>query len=71
MGLSMLTIGFAYASCCAVSGSSSGAGKTTLLDVMAQRKNSGVVKGQITINGHPLEPASFRRIAVGGFALCC
>jgi len=30
----------------------SGAGKTTLLDVLAGRKNSGVVEGKITLNGH-------------------
>lgn len=36
--------------------------KTTLLDCLAQRKNQGVIKGTITINGYPLEPDSFRRI---------
>lgn len=33
---------------------SSGAGKTTLLDVLANRKNIGVVEGDILINGRPL-----------------
>ncbi|KAF9415247.1 hypothetical protein BGZ94_000147 [Podila epigama] len=33
---------------------SSGAGKTTLLDVLAQRKNIGVVTGQIEVDGEPL-----------------
>ncbi|KAI7832790.1 ABC-2 type transporter-domain-containing protein [Gamsiella multidivaricata] len=33
---------------------SSGAGKTTLLDVLAQRKNTGTVTGQIEVDGEPL-----------------
>jgi len=41
---------------------SSGAGKTTLMDVIAQRKSSGVIEGDITINGSPIEPRSYRRI---------
>jgi len=41
---------------------SSGAGKTTLMDVIAQRKNVGVVKGSIAINGLPIEPYSYKRI---------
>lgn len=36
--------------------------KTTLLDVLAGRKNSGVMKGSITLNGHPKEPLSFARL---------
>ncbi|KAF9544056.1 hypothetical protein EC957_012442 [Mortierella hygrophila] len=33
---------------------SSGAGKTTLLDVLAQRKNTGTITGQIEVDGEPL-----------------
>ncbi|KAJ3545283.1 hypothetical protein NMY22_g2500 [Coprinellus aureogranulatus] len=38
----------------------SGAGKTTCLDVLAQRKNIGVVSGDILVDGRPL-PADFAR----------
>ncbi|EJT99550.1 hypothetical protein DACRYDRAFT_81942 [Dacryopinax primogenitus] len=38
----------------------SGAGKTTCLDVLAQRKNIGVVQGEILMNGRPLG-ANFAR----------
>ncbi|KAG9016077.1 hypothetical protein FRB93_011551 [Tulasnella sp. JGI-2019a] len=38
----------------------SGAGKTTLLDVLAQRKDSGEITGEILINGRPL-PVAFQR----------
>ncbi|RXW23030.1 hypothetical protein EST38_g2801 [Candolleomyces aberdarensis] len=38
----------------------SGAGKTTCLDVLAQRKNIGVVTGDILVDGRPL-PADFAR----------
>lgn len=41
---------------------SSGAGKTTLLDVLAQRKDAGVVEGSILVDGRPL-PFSFQRSA--------
>eukprot|EP01038_Epipyxis_sp_PR26KG_P004915 gene4915-6878_t len=41
---------------------SSGAGKTTLLDVLSGRKNTGVVKGEMFINGSPKEDHYFRRI---------
>jgi energy-coupling factor transporter ATP-binding protein EcfA2 len=44
----------------------SGAGKTTLLDVLAGRKTTGTVGGQIRLNGVPATPASFS--AVAGFA---
>lgn len=40
---------------------SSGAGKTTLMDVIALRKTSGEIMGDVRVNGHPQEPASFRR----------
>ncbi|KAF8203885.1 pleiotropic drug resistance ABC transporter [Pholiota molesta] len=38
----------------------SGAGKTTCLDVLAQRKNIGVVSGDVLVDGRPL-PADFAR----------
>ncbi|KAF8206137.1 pleiotropic drug resistance ABC transporter [Mycena galopus ATCC 62051] len=37
----------------------SGAGKTTLLNVLAERTKSGVVRGDIFVNGHAL-PSDFR-----------
>jgi ABC-type multidrug transport system ATPase subunit/ABC-type multidrug transport system permease subunit len=39
---------------------SSGAGKTTLLDVLAQRKDTGVITGEVLVDGRPL-PVSFQR----------
>jgi len=44
----------------------SGAGKTTLLDVLAQRKTTGKVTGEIRVNGEPVNTATFSRLA--GFA---
>ncbi|RYH32062.1 ATP-binding cassette domain-containing protein [archaeon] len=41
---------------------SSGAGKTTLLDVLAGRKNTGVVTGDMFINGLPKIDRYFRQI---------
>ncbi len=41
---------------------SSGAGKTTLLDVLAGRKNTGVVKGEMFLNGVPKVEGYFRKI---------
>jgi ABC-type multidrug transport system permease subunit len=41
---------------------SSGAGKTTLLDVLAGRKNTGVIKGEIYLNGIPKVENYFRKI---------
>eukprot|EP00906_Rhabdomonas_costata_P017589 RCo025388 len=41
---------------------SSGAGKTTLLDVLAFRKNTGQVSGEILLNGHPTDKATIGRI---------
>ncbi|TQN68488.1 ZEB2-regulated ABC transporter 1, partial [Colletotrichum shisoi] len=38
----------------------SGAGKTTLLDVLAQRTTTGVITGDMFVNGKPLD-ASFQR----------
>ncbi|KAI4973612.1 hypothetical protein ZWY2020_041393 [Hordeum vulgare] len=42
---------------------SSGAGKTTLMDVLAGRKTSGCIEGDIKISGHPKEQQTFARIA--------
>lgn len=41
---------------------STGAGKTTLLDVLAGRKNTGVIRGEMYHNGIPKIDAYFRRI---------
>ncbi len=41
----------------------SGAGKTTCLDVLAKRKNIGVVSGEILVNGHPTGPDFARSTA--------
>ncbi|KAL3669649.1 hypothetical protein V7S43_005033 [Phytophthora oleae] len=40
---------------------SSGAGKTTLLDVLAGRKSSGSVRGQVLLNGQPASDLMVRR----------
>ena len=40
---------------------SSGAGKTTLMDVLALRKSSGIVEGEVRVNGHLQDSKSFRR----------
>lgn len=40
----------------------SGAGKTTFIDILAGRKNTGVVSGTISINGRPRDK-SFKRIS--------
>ncbi|KAF4321260.1 hypothetical protein JM18_002517 [Phytophthora kernoviae] len=40
---------------------SSGAGKTTLIDVIAGRKNTGVVRGKILLNGHEATSLTIRR----------
>lgn len=45
---------------CALMGSS-GAGKTTLMDVIAMRKTSGTVQGDIRLNGHVQQAVVFRR----------
>lgn len=39
----------------------SGAGKTTFLDILARRKNTGIVRGEIFINGEPCSK-SFKRL---------
>ena len=41
----------------------SGAGKTTLLDVLAGRKNTGAMAGDVFLNGHPKDAATFNRSA--------
>ncbi|KAJ0734531.1 putative ABC-type sulfate transporter [Helianthus annuus] len=41
----------------------SGAGKTTLLDVLAGRKTSGIVEGEIRIGGYPKVQDTFARIS--------
>ena len=47
----------------------SGAGKTTALDVLAQRKNIGVVTGDMPVNGKPLDISFVRNTAYGMFSL--
>ncbi|KAK4492092.1 hypothetical protein RD792_002889 [Penstemon davidsonii] len=42
---------------------SSGAGKTTLMDVLAGRKTSGYIEGDIRISGYPKEQKTFARIS--------
>jgi ABC-type bacteriocin/lantibiotic exporter with double-glycine peptidase domain len=42
---------------------SSGAGKTTLLDVLAGRKTTGRITGDILINGYPKVQDTFARIS--------
>ncbi|EIE18194.1 putative pleiotropic drug resistance protein 3 [Coccomyxa subellipsoidea C-169] len=41
----------------------SGAGKTTLMDVLASRKTGGLVRGDITVDGHPKDAATFARVS--------
>jgi len=41
----------------------SGAGKTTLLDVLAGRKTSGTIEGEIQIGGYPKVQDTFARIS--------
>jgi len=41
---------------------SSGAGKTTLLDVLAGRKTTGCIIGEIQVNGFPKEQRTFSRV---------
>ncbi|KAG5525542.1 hypothetical protein RHGRI_031996 [Rhododendron griersonianum] len=40
-----------------------GAGKTTLLDVLAGRKTTGTIEGDIRIGGHPMVQDTFARIS--------
>ncbi|KAL1829196.1 hypothetical protein ACET3Z_007608 [Daucus carota] len=41
----------------------SGAGKTTLMDVLAGRKTSGHIEGNITVSGYPKKQETFARIS--------
>ena len=47
----------------------SGAGKTTALDVLAQRKNVGVVTGGLLVDGRPLGRSFARGTAYGEFPI--
>ena len=40
----------------------SGAGKTTLMDCVAGRKTVGEIRGDITVNGHPKDQATWSRV---------
>jgi ABC-type multidrug transport system ATPase subunit len=40
----------------------SGSGKTTFIDILAGRKNTGTIEGEILINGKP-RGSSFKRFA--------
>jgi ABC-type multidrug transport system ATPase subunit len=41
---------------------SSGAGKTTLMDVLAGRKTTGSITGEILVNGRPKVQQTFSRV---------
>jgi ABC-type multidrug transport system ATPase subunit len=41
----------------------SGAGKTTLMDVLAGRKTSGTIEGDIKLSGYPKKQETFARIS--------
>ncbi|KFK33826.1 hypothetical protein AALP_AA5G065100 [Arabis alpina] len=41
----------------------SGAGKTTLMDVLAGRKNTGYIQGEINVSGFPKKQDSFARVS--------
>ncbi|CAH9089074.1 unnamed protein product [Cuscuta europaea] len=41
----------------------SGAGKTTLLDILAGNKATSSSRGQVLVNGQPMNPPQFRRIS--------
>ena len=45
----------------------SGAGKMTALDVLAQRKNIGVITGDLFVDGRPLGPSFTCNTAYGAF----
>ncbi|KAL4448626.1 hypothetical protein ABPG75_005845 [Micractinium tetrahymenae] len=47
--------------CCLMG--ASGAGKTTLLDVVAGRKTTGLIQGEIKLNGHPKQDGVWRRVS--------
>lgn len=50
---------------------SSGAGKTTCLDVLAQRKNIGVIHGDILVDGRPLSSDFARGTGYGKWIVFC
>ena len=50
---------------------SSGAGKTTLLDVIAGRKTSGQIKGDLYVNGAPIDMTTYSRVIVSCRILIC
>ena len=41
----------------------SGAGKTTMLDILASRQKGGTVKGELLMNGQPINDGVFRRVS--------
>jgi ABC-type multidrug transport system ATPase subunit len=41
----------------------SGAGKTTFLDILAGRKNNGIVGGEVLVNGNPRHKKTFKRLS--------
>lgn len=41
----------------------SGAGKTTLLDVLAGRKNTGYIEGNVNVSGYPKKQDTFARVS--------
>lgn len=43
---------------------SSGAGKTTLLDVIACKKSTGCIQGDLYVNGAPIDMSSYSRVTV-------
>ena len=43
---------------------SSGAGKTTLIDVIAGRKTSGTITGDLYVNGAPIDMTTYSRVTV-------
>ena len=47
----------------------SGAGKTTALDVLAQRKNIGVITGDLLVDGKSIDPSFARGTAYGVFSV--
>ncbi|RHZ06263.1 hypothetical protein DYB31_007425 [Aphanomyces astaci] len=42
---------------------STGAGKTTLMDVIAGRKTTGTIEGDLFVNGHPLDRRTFTQVS--------
>lgn len=44
--------------------------QTTLLDVLADRKTGGRIEGDIRVNGHTKEAATFARVSGYGERFC-